>query len=66
MANEKERETDLRDYYRARVEHLSERLIGAAEQVISKEAIQRHFEFEKEVERRLQNGARFIAKRKSR
>jgi hypothetical protein len=63
-ARKNDHETNLHLYYQARIEALTKRLIDIAEAPFSNESIQQHREFEDRVERRLQNGAKFIPRKR--
>jgi hypothetical protein len=57
-------ETDLHSYFRGRVEPLAKRLLDVTEELLGEESIQRRREFEDLVETRLQNGAKFIPRKR--
>lgn len=54
----------LRSYYQSRVEHLAQRLLDVANGLFSEESLQRDRGFEEQVERRLQNGAKFVPRQR--
>ncbi len=51
-------------YFQKRVEHLTKRLVDVAESLFSKESTAERREFEEHIERRLQNGAKFIPRKR--
>jgi hypothetical protein len=57
-------DADLDSYYRERVGALTERLLDVSEELFGKKAAQQRREFENLVERRLQNGAKFIPRKR--
>lgn len=57
-------ETDLQAYYQSRVEPLAQRLLDLVGDLLSRESIQQRREFEDRVERRLQNGAKFVPRKR--
>jgi hypothetical protein len=57
-------ETDLRSYYEARVAPLAKRILDAAEDLVSAQSIQQRREFEDHIKKRLQNGAKFIPRKR--
>ncbi len=57
-------EPDLDPYYRGRIEPLSKRLLDVVEDMLGEESIRQQKEFEDLVERRLQNGAKFIPRKR--
>src|ERR1019366_3705498 len=57
-------ETDLQSYYRRRIEPLAQRLLDLVDDLSSKESEERRREFEDHVERRLQNGAKFVPRKR--
>lgn len=66
MATERKttNETDLQSYYRRRIEPLAQGLLDSVDDLASKEAEERRREFEEHVERRLQNGAKFVPRKR--
>jgi hypothetical protein len=60
MARRIQDREELRAYFEVRVQKMSERILDAFDDLFSKEATQRHREFEDHVERRLRNGAKFV------
>lgn len=57
-------EAKLRSYYNRRLESLAQRMLDAAEEFFSKESTAQRREFEDHIEERLQNGAKFIPRKK--
>ncbi|HYW47513.1 MAG TPA: hypothetical protein VE959_31885 [Bryobacteraceae bacterium] len=57
-------EADLRSYFQGRVEPLAKRLLDIAEALFSTESIQQHQEFDERVQRGLQNGAKFVPRKR--
>jgi hypothetical protein len=57
-------ETKLRSYFQSRVDPLAKRLVDVAEDLFGEESIQQRREFEDRVETRLQNGAKFIPRKR--
>jgi hypothetical protein len=51
-------------YYQKRMESLAKRLVDFTESLFNKESITERQEFEEHVERRLQNGAKFIPRKR--
>ena len=57
-------EKDLHSYYQGRIEPLAKRLLDVAEDLLGKESVQQRRDFEEHVERRLQNGAKFVPRKR--
>jgi hypothetical protein len=57
-------QTDLDSYFRGRIEPLAKRLLDVTEELFGEESIQRRREFEDLVEKRLQNGSKFIPRKR--
>jgi hypothetical protein len=58
-------EADFHSYYQGRIAPLAKRIFDdVAESLFSEESIQQHQEFESRVEQRLQNGAKFIPRKR--
>ena len=55
---------DLRSYFRTRIEPLTKRVLDVAEETFGEEAVRENREFEDHVEKRLQNGAKFIPRKR--
>jgi hypothetical protein len=56
--------TDLRSYYQRRVEVLAKPLIDLAGDLLSEESVRQGQEFEDYIERRLNDGAKFIPRKR--
>jgi len=57
-------DAQLRAYFQGRVEPLSKRLLDIADAFLSEESVQERQEFERRVEKRLQNGAKFVPRKR--
>lgn len=55
---------DLRSYFRRRIEPLAQRLLDVADELCSKESEQGRREFQEHVERQIQNGAKFVPRKR--
>jgi hypothetical protein len=64
MSTRKISDETARSYYEKRIEPLTKRLIDIAESLFGKESIAERREFEEHVEKRLQNGAKFIPRKR--
>jgi hypothetical protein len=54
---------DLQSYYQGRIESMAKRLIDISDALFTAESIQQRKEFDDHVERRLQNGAKFVPRK---
>lgn len=63
-ARKTDHETDFHSYYQERIEVLAKRLLDITEATFSNDSIQLHREFENRVESRLQNGAKFVPRKR--
>jgi hypothetical protein len=57
-------EPDLNLYFQGRIEPLAKRLFDVAEDLLGEESVRQRREFEDHVERRLQNGAKFVRRKR--
>jgi hypothetical protein len=57
-------ETDLRSYFAARTEPLANRILDVAARLLSEETTQQRQEFQDRIERKLQDGAKFIPRKR--
>jgi hypothetical protein len=57
-------EVNLSSYYEGRLEPLAKRLLDIAEELLGKKSAQQQREFEDRIERRLQNGAKFVPRKR--
>lgn len=64
MMAEKLTSSELKSYYQSRVKRLGERVVEAVENVLGPDTMQRHRDFEDRVEKTLQNGARFVPRKR--